>query len=105
MHRYNLFNLHTWRFHNGIAPKTMNLKNIMGNCCKSQSLQQKKHKRSKLSISISIENEDAKEQNEEHECENNEKPEPEAQPEPEPQHGLLSFHFGHEAIGDGCHYA
>ena len=92
MHTYNLFNLHTWRFHNGIAPKTMNLKNIMGNCCKSQSLQQKKHKRSKLSISISIENE-------EHECENNEKP------EPEPQHGLLSFHFGHEAIGDGCHYA
>ena len=77
----------------------------MGNCCKSQRLQQKNQKHSKLSISGSIENEDAKEQNEDHECENNEKPEPEAQPEPEPQHGLLSFHFGHEAIGIGCHYA
>ena len=77
----------------------MNLKNIMGNCCKSQRLQQKNQKHSKLSISGSIENEDAKEQNEDHECENNEKP------EPEPQHGLLSFHFGHEAIGIGCHYA
>ena len=71
----------------------------MGNCCKSQSLLQKKHKHSKLSISISIENEDAKERIEEYECENNEKS------GPEPQHGLRSFHFGHEAIGIGCHYA
>ena len=71
----------------------------MGNCCKSQSLQQKNPKHLKLSISVSIENEDLEEQNEDHECENNEKP------EPEPQHGLRSFHFGHEAIGIGCHYA
>jgi hypothetical protein len=75
----------------------------MGNCCKSPSkakvYSRKKPQHSKLSISISFENEDAEEQNEEHECDNNETP------EPEPQHGLRSFHFGHEAIGIGCHYA